>query len=79
VLTTTRGLRVDPQGRLFRLAPRAIAITAIHEGHRGWKVTIRVQRHDERWGDAHWVTHSFLSTTELVSMIDVELETQLGL
>jgi hypothetical protein len=67
------------QGRLFRLAPEALAINAYYEGPRGWTLTIRMRRQGELWTDSLSEQYSGLSTSELADVIDASTCKALGI
>lgn len=61
------------QQRLFVLAPEAIALTAVHDGAGGWRLTVSMRRQDELWADAYRASYSFLSTEELGDVVCAEV------
>ena len=65
---------MDEQGRMFRLAHEAVVVQAHFRRGEGWHVVVQMRRGDETWEQARSGVYSHLSTVELVTAIESELE-----
>lgn len=65
--------------RLFRLAPEAVTVAAIHYPGQGWYLRVCVRRQDETWAEAPKEQYERLSTPELADAVECTLQTMLGL
>lgn len=67
------------QTRLFRLAPEAMTAQAHYRPGEGWVLVVRVRRGDESWEEASEGFYSHLVTSELLDVLQADLERALGL
>jgi hypothetical protein len=70
---------IDGQARLFRLAVEAIAISAIYEPGRGWRLHVNARRQGEEWSESRLCAYECLTTPELVDVLSADLAAALGL
>jgi hypothetical protein len=67
----------DDDGRLIAGEPEAINVEAVFVAGVGWSLTIVVRRQFQMWAEAARGHYEFLSTPELVTVLDAEICTEL--
>lgn len=67
------------QLRAFRLAPEALAVTALYHPGQGWALLVRVRRGDEEWSETTPDLYQSLTTEEMADALDASARSLLGL